>query len=65
MKYQAVFKRYEIKYLITKEQKERLLEIYGTTNHLIAFYPVAGIFLLATMFTICAINMTFKKAAEH
>ena len=42
-----------------------VLEIYGTTNRLIAFYPVAGIFLLASMLTICAINMTFKKAAEH
>ena len=42
-----------------------VLEIYGTTNHLIAFYPVVGIFLLAATLTICAINMTFKKAAEH
>ena len=41
------------------------IDEYGTTNHLIAFYPVVGIFLLAATLTICAINMTFKKAAEH
>ena len=30
MKYQAVFQRYEIKYLISPEQKERLLQIMGS-----------------------------------
>ena len=42
-----------------------VLEIYGTTNRLIAFYPALGILLLATTLTICAINMTLKKAAGN
>lgn len=40
-----------------------VLEIYGTTNMLTTFYPVAGVLLLAGAAAVCIINYSLKKAA--
>ncbi len=73
MAYQSVFKRYELKYLLTQEQKERVLEAmapymeldkYGRTNILVKSYWITGFALPVVVFFFIFFIDSIQKVRE-